>query len=534
MAKRLTLEIIKNRIKKDIEILSSEYKNLRSKLTCKCKKCEYEWQVSGDSLMQGNGCPKCAKVAPLTLQDIKNRLCLISPNIEILSKEYINNNTKINCKCKKCEYEWQTITKTLLRGNNCPQCSGNIRLNINSLKDNIRDDVEILSTEYKNNHSKLKCKCKNCNNEWETSAKCLLKKRGCPKCGAIKSAESKRFTLCNIKDRVSVILPNIEILRSKEYKNTHDRINCKCVKCGKEWKPQAYSLLQGKGCPRCAKKESKIEVAFLSHFKGWQKDRSILNGKELDAYFKDKKVAIEVNGMFWHSEEQGKDRDYHLQKTKGCEAQGIKLFHFFDSELVEKQDICESMINNALGNTTKIYARNCEVSEISAKEAREFCIENHIQGACIDKVRFGLFYDGELVSVMTFGKSRYDKQYEWELLRFCSKVGLSIVGGASRLLNAFKLSYNPKSLISYGNRRWCNFKSNVYDALGFEYKKETLPNYFYVKDKKVYNRQNFQRHKLNKAFGYDFNPILTENEIMGLYGFSRVYDCGNLVYTKDF
>jgi G:T-mismatch repair DNA endonuclease (very short patch repair protein) len=47
-------------------------------------------------------------------------------------------------------------------------------------------------------------------------------------------------------------------------------------------------------------------------------DRTVLNGKELDIYLPDYNLAIEFNGLYWHSEDYV-GKNYHLNKTIECE-----------------------------------------------------------------------------------------------------------------------------------------------------------------------------------------------------------------------
>ena len=100
-----------------------------------------------------------------------------------------------------------------------------------------------------------------------------------------------------------------------------------------------------------------------------------------------------------------------------------------------------------------------------------------MQGAVNAKVNLGLFYEDELVSLMTFGKCRFDKKHEWEMLRFCNKLGYHIVGGAGKLLKHFERNLKPKSLVSYADRRWSQGK--LYKALGFKLDHISAPNYWY-------------------------------------------------------
>ena len=256
-------------------------------------------------------------------------------------------------------------------------------------------------------------------------------------------------------------------------------------------------------------------------------NRKIIYPLELDMVLPDYKLAIEYDGVYWHSDEY-KDQNYHLNKTLECNNKGIQLFHIFDTDDI---DIWKSMISNKLKLNTKVYARKCLVKEITNSDAKSFCAQNHLQGACNAKINLGLFYNDELLEVMTFGKPRYNKHYEYELLRLCTKKYYSVIGGASKLWKCFCQKYSPKSVISYANRRFSN--GNIYETLGFKFLNETKPNYWYVKGGELFSRLKFQKHKLKDILeNYDEN--LSEYENMQLNNYHRIFDCGNLVYTINF
>jgi len=160
------------------------------------------------------------------------------------------------------------------------------------------------------------------------------------------------------------------------------------------------------------------------------------------------------------------DKMYHLDKTLVCESKGIHLIHVFENEWHMKQDIVKSRLKDLLGSYEKtIFARRCEVREVNSVTSREFQERTHLQGSVNAKVNLGLFDSNQLVALMTFGKPRFNKKYEWELLRFSTELGHHVPGGASKLLKHFERNYNPKSLISYADRRWSQGK--LYEALGF-------------------------------------------------------------------
>ncbi len=259
-------------------------------------------------------------------------------------------------------------------------------------------------------------------------------------------------------------------------------------------------------------------------------DRKLISPLELDVVVPEKKVAFELNGIYWHSDNWF-NKNYHLNKTEKCEEKGYQLFHILDTEWHDKQEIWKSVIRNALGVCNKkIGARQTLIKEVSTKESRYFLNDNHLQGYCNSSVKLGLYYKDELVSLMTFGKARFSKNHDWELMRFCSKNNWVIIGAASKLLKHFDIN-NEGSIVSYANRRWS--KGNLYNELGFYFVHNSKPNYFYWKtgheNIKLESRNKYQKHKLEKLLPL-FNKELTEAENMYINGYKRIWDAGNKVY----
>ena len=256
-------------------------------------------------------------------------------------------------------------------------------------------------------------------------------------------------------------------------------------------------------------------------------DRTIINPKELDIVIPDVGLCIEYDGSYWHNAEI-KGPNYHLNKTKMCSEKGYQLFHIFEFDDIE---IWKSMISNKLNLNTTIYARKCVIQELKYSQVKDFLDENHLQGTCTSKINLGLFYNDELVEVMTFGKPRFNRNYDYELLRLCTKKFYSVIGGASKLFKYFISNYKG-SIISYANRRFSN--GNIYRQLGFNELKASNPNYFYSKGDIVLTRYQCQKHKLKGLFDKGildtYSPELTESEIMNRNGYFRLYDCGNLVF----
>jgi hypothetical protein len=286
--------------------------------------------------------------------------------------------------------------------------------------------------------------------------------------------------------------------------------------------------------------EEEISKFLIEHLDGVKIElnkRDILpNRLEVDCYIPSFNLAVEVNGIYWHSESMGKYRDYHLYKTEQCNSKGIDLVHILDYEWVYKKPIIKSILLNKLKlNKNKLYARKCIIKEITdIKELKEFLNINHIQGYTHSKTNLGLYYNNELISVMTFGKNRFKKNSnEIEMIRFCNKLNMNIIGGASKLFNHFIKNHNNEKndIISFADRRF--FDGKLYEQLGFSFESNTFPSYIYWKNNIILNRISCQKHKLEKLLD-KFDSNKTEYENMKENGWRRVWDCGNIKYKFSF
>lgn len=259
--------------------------------------------------------------------------------------------------------------------------------------------------------------------------------------------------------------------------------------------------------------------------------RRVITPKELDIYVPSARLAIEIHGEYWHSEMRSIDKMLHRQKYESCSAVGIHLFQFFASELTSKRTIVESMVLTKLGFSEKVGARALAIRELNFNEYETFMIKNHIQGSVRAPVRIGLV-DGsnEIVAAMSFGKSRFDKNVEWELLRSAARTGVRVIGGAERIYKRFLEMCMPDSVVSYCDRRF--FSGAVYSKLGFEHVRDTAPSYYYVHDtdkNRLHTRFAFQKHKMSN-FLEKFDPSLTEVENAHANGYYRIWDAGHGVF----
>ena len=251
--------------------------------------------------------------------------------------------------------------------------------------------------------------------------------------------------------------------------------------------------------------------------------RTVIN-EEIDIYLPELKLGFEFNGIYWHSEKY-RNRYYHLNKTKQCIDNGVRLIHIWEDDWISKNSIIRSQINNWIGvSNNRIYARKCEVKEIKeTKICRKFLDDNHIQGNVNSVIKIGLYYENNLVSIMTFDHSEGRKKMninEWNLSRFCNLLNTNVIGGASKLLNFFIKTYKPIRVISYADMDWSI--GDLYNKLGFIAVHDTLPDYKYIINNKRIHKSRFRKSKL------DTNK--TETMYMKSNNIEKIWDCGKRKY----
>jgi len=254
--------------------------------------------------------------------------------------------------------------------------------------------------------------------------------------------------------------------------------------------------------------------------------RIYLDGKEIDIYLPDYKIGIEFNGNYWHSDAIDKYQDHrgrsttHQDKSLLAEQKGIFLFHIFEYEwndLVLKQKIKNKLLTLLNLNNEKIYARNCDIREVDKKVKKDFLDTYHLQGNDKSSINYGLYYNEELVAVMTFCSARFTDA-TWELSRFCSKSNTNIVGGANKLFQYFiknNMQLN-ETCVTYSD--FTKTKGNVYTKMGFEYIHLSQPNYIWIN---FYNNDILTRYQSRQK---------NENTIMHDKGYNMIADCGNKVW----
>ena len=360
-----------------------------------------------------------------------------------------------------------------------------------------------------------------------------LRGKGCSKCANETTRKKLVHTLETFIEKAKKTHGDKYNYSLVNYVNSQTKVKIICSKHG-EFEQLPYDHISNHGCYKCTSSISKLEkevVLFLDdlNINTITSSHSIISPNQLDIYIPSHKLAIEFNGLYWHSE-QYIDKNYHLNKTLACEKQDIHLIHIFEDEWIYKKDIVKSRLRNILGLTQeKIFGRKCIVKELTPLDSKTFLDSNHLQGNTNSSVRLGLYYNNELVSVMLFNRPRLgigSMHDGYELSRFSNKLDTSVIGGADKLLQHFVKTYHPTQIVSYADRRWS--QGGLYEKLGFNLIRKNKPNPWYIIGKTRKHRFGFRKSILVKQ---GFDKEKSARQIMLERGIYRIYDCGTVTYN---
>lgn len=301
----------------------------------------------------------------------------------------------------------------------------------------------------------------------------------------------------------------------------------RCKMCGDTFQGSLRVLCKGR-CFKCAPGGSAAqeEVARFIETLGVEvrrNDRRTIS-MELDMHIPDKRVAIEYNGLYWHSH-INKSPQYHNNKSQLARAGGISLFHVFEDEWREKRSIVESMIKAKLGLTSdSVGARKCELVELSPAERKLFFDAAHLDGDVKAEIAWGLMHDGEIVYGLSLRRP-FHKKYVGglEVARCCPAKNKNVPGGLSRLVSEARrhcASTGVDKMITYVDTR-LGGSGMGYEISGFKRTGVTVPRWWWTDMEQRYNR-----------FKYKADPVTNRSEaaVAEDAGVVKIWGCENIVY----
>ena len=380
--------------------------------------------------------------------------------------------------------------------------------------------------------------------QFQQNADVHMRGHGCRACSSIRNSTKQLYSTEEFVTKANQVHDNKYSYKNSVYLNSHNRVTITCPTHG-DFSQVAYYHTAGHGCPACGIERSSFQSSEEFEIVDFLKSHNInvqhgwfFKQRQFDILLPDHQIAIEHNGIFWHTSGSIETDKYHstihLERTELCEEHNIQLLHITDLEWHDaiKQNIWKSVIlSKCRRSPHKVFARKCQIREVSANESREFFENNHLQGYATAKETLGLYFNDELVFAMSFGPARFRKENATEIIRAASKVYHNIVGGFTKLLKAYCQGKTGK-IVSYANRRWS--QGNVYAAAGFTLVNKTDPCYYYWDGKQsLLHRTSFMKHKLSKKLE-KFDPALSEAENMYANKYRRFWDCGNYVFELNF
>jgi hypothetical protein len=498
---------------------------------------------------QNHGCPKCGRISNITKQLNTNYSFMdeIREDYQLLIKNgKINSKTKIPFICKEHGEYWQTLNSHS-NGQGCPKCS-NISSNIKHRKtdypfiNEIREDYqEKIRNGEINQLEKIPFICPIHGEYWQLLSVHI--NHGCPKCGfensALKRTNINYLFMDEIREDYQEKISNGKL-------NNITKVPFICKEHGEYWQT-LNNHSNGQGCPKCvlhiSKEEIEVykyirsilpsEIEILNNIRNLIPDRSI----ESDIYIPSLKIGIEYNGLIWHSEKYSKELHNIYNKMKLFQDNGIRIINIFEDEWLHKKNLVKKKLLHILNmdKSEKVFARKCIVKGITSIECKSFLNNNHIQGSDGSGYRYGLYYKNRVVAVMTFKKGKASqKSKDWEMSRYATNC--NVIGGFDKLFKYAHKELLFDKIITFADLRWSDLNNNIYEKTGWTKEYTTKPNYFYVttlsKCKRIH-RYNMRKSELHNKLK-SFDPKLTEVENCNNNGYYRLFDCGNIKYSKTF
>lgn len=500
--------------------------------------------------LSGSGCRKCQDVTRNAGNRIPYKAFVELARrthgdiFEYPEDSYRAFHSKTKIVCGEHGEFWQTPVNHTKHGYSCPKCTGrgwdhsDFLTRVATVHGD-RYDYSQSSFTLATNDIIVTCRE---HGDFSQAAHYHIAGAGCRKCATEANEITEKTFLERAKERHGDLYDYSKTVYNKYL----EKVDILCRKHGTFRQYPIRHVRNGYGCPKCPSSYSKPHEKLVEYIRDLGfiegrdfliNDRTAIGPKELDIYFPEKKLGIEINGVYWHSTNEVEAlhvfKHRHLNKRNLCRAVDITLMQVTDTEILGRFTLIGSIVAAALGvSLHKVFARKCLLREVSKVEARVFLEENHLQGNTAASIYLGLYStEGVLIQLMTFGKPRFNREYSYELIRLCSKKNTKVIGGSARLFRYFVNNYlkEAEKVISYCDTRV--FQGEVYEKLGFSLLRETKPNYVYL-DKccnLAGGRLKFQKHKLSRILT-SFDSNLTESQNMFANGYRIMFDCGNSVW----
>jgi hypothetical protein len=400
-----------------------------------------------------------------------------------------------------------------------------------------KNDSTTLVETHKHTSDKIVWLCEKDDHEWEARLFSRTAGAGCPACSA--TAASNRSPKNPFND--TVLIAEWSPSNSKQPHQISEKSDYVaewiCSTCNHAWVARVGDrVTKSYGCPQCAKKISRMEQELQTWASntGLQLElntRKVVSPQELDIYFPDKKIAVEFNGVYWHSEQFGKTKNYHYNKWLACKKQGIQLIQIWEDDWKQNKSKILTMLNYKLGLSAKevLYARKSQIVEISQQTIKAFLEENHIQGYSNGSYYLGLNDgQGRLEAVMVLKKEANTSGQVLNIIRYATRK--TVIGGFTKLLTYAERTYKPDSFITFSDH--CVSDGGLYENNGFIADKELPPDYMYVVKGQRKHKFGYRLRKFHDDPNLLWDANLSEKELATLNNLPRIWDAGKTRWKK--
>lgn len=523
-------------------------------------RCEHghEWEASVASRKAGAGCPYCAGtkviVGETDLATTHPEIAaqLVDQNLaQILSA---GSEKAVKWRCAK-GHVWIASVATRVSGVGCPVCSNRqVLAGVNDLATTHKDVARMLvnpedgRSVVAGSGRELEWRC-DLGHTWVAPVYRVVGGSGCPVCSGHKVVAGVN-DFATTHPEIAAQAVDSSAVRSVSY-GSHKYIDWKCP-LGHRWSSEVQYRHSARECPVCSGHgSSNAERDFTSAVRSLlgdvaivERDRHVIGPQELDIVIPELKVAIEFNGLWWHSVEAGKPRLYHRDKRRACERAGYRLIQIWEDDWRDRRDVVLRMLAAKLGVATdeRIFARKLDVRVIRPSEAFSFLAANHIQGAAVSTMHVGGFFEGHLVAVMSLRDAAMSSRMgyadgEWEVRRYATSC--TVVGGFSKLLAFAEREISRRGLAL---SRWVSISDcdvsdgGMYRACGFTLDRELPPDYRYwgkVTGNVRKSKESFQIRRFRERDDLFFEEGMSERDLACLNGLCRVYDSGKMRWVRD-
>lgn len=461
------------------------------------------------------------------------------------------NNKKVWWVCDK-NHEWETAISHRCSKDKtgCPYCSGQkVLVGFNDLA-TVSPELSAQWHPTKNgsleptdvtagNNKKVWWQCDK-GHEWEAKVgNRFYLNRGCPYCSNQKIIEGVSDFGSKYPELLKEWHPtkNGSLKPSEISAGTSKKIWWVCDK-GHKWDTQLHHRTGSKktGCPKCANIISNSEVELAKWIESVLKlnvvmnTRSVIKG-ELDIYIPEKNIAIEYNGLYWHSEDHGKDKNYHYNKWLACKEQGIQLIQIWEDDYTRNPELVKNMLAYKLGvsQQVKVYARNTTIETLTKQETDSFLNSNHIQGSVDGKIRVALFSDGSPVAVMVLKTESGSDGKVLNLLRYATSV--NVVGGFTRLISWVEKNVKGiTEIVTFSDNTVSD--GGLYESNGFHVARIIKPDYMYIVRGQREHKFNYRLKRFQTDTKLQWVEGMSETELARLNRMPRIWDAGKTKWVK--